>query len=188
MVQLTARLNQIQSRRNSMADLARRDSIFDRLFDFRRDFDEIFTHILPASASAGARPPRMLVAVPPIEAWVDNQEKKFHLSVALAGVDPKEVQVNVRGNNLTVSGEHKTEQEKKDRDYLQREFAYDRFERTITLPEGLDIEKMTAALNNGVLEITAPLSSAALSRQIEIKTGTSATSAAEAQKTKGATA
>jgi HSP20 family protein len=111
----------------------------------------------------------MLVAVPPIEAWVDKENKKYHLSIAVPGVDPKELQVDLQGNNLTVSGEHKADEEKKEADYLQREFAYGRFERTVVLPEGVDTGKLTADYNNGVLEITAPLSENALPKRIEIK-------------------
>lgn len=41
----------------------------------------------------------MLGSVPPIEAWVASQDKKYHLRIALPGVDPHEVQLHVRGNN-----------------------------------------------------------------------------------------
>jgi len=153
----------------TMANLARTDSVFDRLFDFRRDFDDIFSGLLPGSVLRGERAAGLLVAIPPIEAWVDNKEKKYHLSVALAGIDPKDVQLSLQGNDLTVSGERKTGDEKKDVNYIQSEFSYERFERTIRLPEGVDTEKIAAQYNNGVLEITAPLSSSAVPTQIEIK-------------------
>lgn len=110
------------------------------------------------------------MAIPPIEAWVDNNEKKYHLSIALPGVDPKEVQVNLQGNTLSVSGEHKSENEKKDTNHLEREFSFGRFERLITLPEGVDTERLSADYNNGVLEISAPLNASALPKRIEVKT------------------
>jgi HSP20 family protein len=157
-----------------MANLMRREHVFDDLFDLRRSFDHIFNRFLSRSASAPEHPTRMLVAVPPIEAWVDNEDKKYHLSVAVPGIDPKEVQVSLQGNTLTVSGEHNSEKEKKDADYLQQEFSYGRFERTITLPEGVDAEKLTAEYNNGVLEITAPLSASALPKRIEVKSAAKA--------------
>jgi HSP20 family protein len=152
-----------------VANLARTETVFTKLLDFRRDFDDMFSRFLTSSALGGERPTRQVVAVPPIEAWVDNEGKKYHLSIALAGVDPNEVQINLQGNNLTISGEHKSSEEKKNADYLQKEFSYERFERTVVLPEGIDTEKITAECNNGVLEITAPLSAAALPKRIEIK-------------------
>jgi HSP20 family protein len=53
---------------------------------------------------------------------------------------------------------------------LEREVAYGVFERTLTLPEGVIVEKLTAEYVNGVLEIAAPISVAALPRKIEVKT------------------
>lgn len=98
-----------------MADLAtRRGNVFEGLFDFRRDFDGIFNRLLSQSAQKGGGGPITLVAtVPPIEARVDALDNKYHLRVALPGVEPNEVQITLQGQYLTISGEHKTEQDKK---------------------------------------------------------------------------
>jgi HSP20 family protein len=152
-----------------MANLAARDTVFSDLFDFRRDLNGIFNRLVTGSQPGNERQARILAAVPPIEAWVDKDEKKYHLSIALAGVDPKDIELNVQGNNLTVSGEQKVSEEKKDADFVYQEFAYGRFERTITLPEGVDTQKLTAEYKNGVLEITAPMNANALPRKVEIK-------------------
>ena len=152
-----------------MANLARPETIFNDLFDFRRDLNGVFSRLVSGSQSGSERPLKIIAAVPPIEAWVDNDEKKYHLSIALTGVDPKDIELNVQGNNLTVSGEQKVSEEKKDADFLYQEFAYGRFERTITLPDGVDTSKLTAEYKNGVLEITAPMSANALPRKVEIK-------------------
>jgi HSP20 family protein len=152
-----------------MANLARPETIFNDLFDFRRDLNGVFSRLVSGSQSGSERPLKIIAAVPPIEAWVDNDEKKDHLSIALTGVDPKDIELNVQGNNLTVSGEQKVSEEKKDADFLYQEFAYGRFERTITLPEGVDTSKLTAEYKNGVLEIAAPMSANALPRKVEIK-------------------
>jgi HSP20 family molecular chaperone IbpA len=56
----------------------------------------------------------------------------------------------------------------KEVEFTEREVAYGVFERTITLPEGVIAEKLTAKYVNGVLEITAPIT-AALPRKIEIE-------------------
>jgi HSP20 family protein len=162
-----------------MANLVRREHMFDKLFDVRRNFDDIFDRFLKGSELTAESSARVIVAVPPIEAWVDNEGKKYHLSIALPGVEPEEVQLNLQGNNLTVSGEHQCGEEKKGKDYLHREFSYQRFERTVPLPEGVDTEQLTAEYNNGVLEITAPLSASALPKRIGIKSSV---------KTKGAAA
>ena len=152
-----------------MANLAARDSFFNDLFDFRRDLNGVFSRLVTGAPPVSEHALKMIAAVPPIEAWVDKNEKKYHLSIALAGVDPKDVQLSVQGNNLMVSGEQKASEEKKEANYQYQEFSYGRFERAITLPEGVDTEKLTAEYKNGVLEITAPMSANALPRKIEIK-------------------
>jgi HSP20 family protein len=122
---------------------------------------------------------RVLIAVPPIEAWVDKQKKEYRLSIAVPGMDQKDLQVSLQGNNLSVSGERKDNEQNKDAYYLQQEFSRRRLHRTIVLPEGVDTQRLTAEYNNGVLEIKAPLRESALPRQIEVT---------NTQKTKGASA
>jgi HSP20 family protein len=80
------------------------------------------------------------------------------------------VKLDLQGNSLTISGQHKTEGEKKESDYLHKEFSFESFERTVVLPEDLDAEKITAAYKNGVLEIEAPLNATAVPKRIEIRT------------------
>ena len=152
-----------------MANLTRRENVFDGLFDFRRDFDGIFNRLLTNTAPRAQNPATLFATAPPIEARVDPKDNQYHLRVALPGVEPSEVQINLQGNYLTISGEHKSEQEKKDSDYMHKEFSYEHFERTVMLPESVDTGKINAEFNNGVLEITAPLSANALPRKIEIK-------------------
>jgi HSP20 family protein len=153
-----------------MANLMKREPHFNELFDLRSSFDRLFNRVLSSTGSADLPSGGILYAVPPIEAWVDPSKKEYHLSIAVPGVDPKEMQVELHGNELSVEGEHKQSEEKKDADYLEQEFSFQRFQRTITLPEGVDLQKISADYHNGVLEITAPLKESALPKQIEIKT------------------
>src|ERR1700684_3123761 len=92
-------------RRKQMANLGGRETLFTDLFDFRRDLNGLFNRLVTGSPSGSERTTKMVPLVPPIEAWVDSDEKTFHLSIALAGIDPKDVQLNLQGNNLSVSGE-----------------------------------------------------------------------------------
>ena len=160
-----------------MANLVKRQHMFNELFDLRSSFDHLINRFLNKSTSTEEPTAHLIFAVPPIEAWVDNEKKEYHLCIAVPGIDPKEVQLNLHGNNLTVTGEQKGSGEKKGTDYLEQEFSYDRFARTIVLPEGVDTMKLEAEYKDGVLEITAPLSESALPKRIEIKTPTKAKSA-----------
>ncbi|MDE3168952.1 MAG: Hsp20/alpha crystallin family protein [Acidobacteriota bacterium] len=152
----------------SMLGLFEPKRFYRDLFDFRRDFDEIFNRMIGATATPGTQTYEELFA-PPVGAWTDTEAKKFYLHVAVPGIDPKEVKIELQGNVLTISGERKKIETKKELTYHQREFTYGAFQRMLTLPEGVDAEKLTAEFNNGVLEITAPLAAAALPRRIEIK-------------------
>jgi HSP20 family protein len=111
---------------------------------------------------------RVLIAVPPIEAWVDTEKKEYRLAIALPGVDRRDIRVSLQGNNLTVSGEPQGAPQNRNAYYLNQEFSRRRLHRTIALPEGVDLQRLTAEYNNGVLEIRAPLRESALPRQIEV--------------------
>jgi len=107
--------------------------------------------------------------VPAIETSIDKDGKKFQCQVMLPGVDPKDVNIQVFGNTLSISGERSSSRETKESDYLHREITYGAFQRLIELPEGVDKDKLTAEYRNGVLEIAAPFSAAALPRKIEVR-------------------
>jgi HSP20 family protein len=151
-----------------MFNLMQPRSFYRDLFDFRRDFDEIFNRMIGANPA----PETKLfegVLTPPIEAWTDPEARRFYLRVAVPGLDPKDVKVEVQGNMLTISGGRQKVETKKEVTYHHREFTYGKFERALPLPEGVDVEKLVAEFNNGVLEINAPLVAAALPRRIEVK-------------------
>jgi HSP20 family protein len=152
-----------------MFSLVKPRSFYQDLFDFRRDFDEIFNRLTGEWPVAGE--PKLLSAgfAPAVEAWTDPETKRYYLHVALPGVDPKDVTIEVQGNILKIAGQHKAVETKQAVDFLHREFTYGSFERQLSLPDGVEAEKLAAEFNNGVLEITAPIATAALPRKIEIK-------------------
>ena len=87
-----------------------------------------------------------------------------------AGRGAKENHIHAQANMLTIRGERKLTHGTKEIELLEGEIFYGVFERTLALPEGVNVEKLTAEYVNGVLEITAPVAAAALPRKIEIKT------------------
>ncbi len=158
-----------------MANLTYRDNnVFQNLFDFRRDFDHIFNRFL-SSGMQGQEQQRgnmsMAAFAPAVDAFVDRDGKRFVAHVALPGVDPKDVNISVQGNMLTISGERTVSDERREADTVYNELIYGAFERTLSLPEGVDTQKITADYRNGVLEITAPISASALPRRIEVTSG-----------------
>jgi HSP20 family protein len=151
-----------------MMNLLRRDNPRQDLLNVRRNFDEFFNRFLGWPAT---QEEQTLTAdfAPAVESYIDTNNKKFRCDVLLAGVDPKEVDIQVQGNTLTISGERSNSRETRDADYLRREITYGSFTRTIALPEGVEKEKLSAEYRNGTLEITAPIATNALPRKVEIK-------------------
>jgi HSP20 family protein len=155
-----------------MKELTVYDNFFEDLFDFRRDFDQIFNRMVTLKpwTREEIRPWTATNLTPAIESYVDKETKKYFLRVSLPGVDPKDVQVNVQGNLLTITGERKFARTIKEAELLEKEISYGKFERVLTLPEGVTGEKLIAEYVNGVLELSAPVAAEALPRKIEIRT------------------
>jgi HSP20 family protein len=152
-----------------MTKLSIRENWFEDLVALRRGIDQLFNRLLIGSPAITEPEHPPFALVPPVEVWVDKEAKQCHLRLALPGVDPSTVELNLQGNLLTLSAERKASHEDKDVDFLYRELSYGTLSRTVTLPEGLDREKINAEYNNGLLEITAPVAVAALPRRVEIK-------------------
>lgn len=77
----------------------------------------------------------------------------------MAGLDQKDVDIQIEEGVLTIRGEKKAEVEDKERGYSER--SYGRFERRVGLPRGIERDKASATFRNGVLTITLPRSEAA---------------------------
>ena len=155
-----------------MRNLYANERLFEDLFGFRREFDEMFNRFVTGSPW-GIEAPEFKKAfsiTPAVEAYVDKEGKKYVCRVTLPGVDPKDVQIQTQGNLLTIRAERKLTHRTKEAELFEEEIAYGVFERALTLPEGVNVEKLTAEYVNGVLEMTAPIAAAALPRKIEIKT------------------
>jgi HSP20 family protein len=154
-----------------MKDLTVYDNLFQDLFDFRRDFDQIFNRVLNVKPWTREEmlPRTEKNFTPAIEAFVDKEGKKYFCRIALPGVDPKDVEIHVQGNLLRVTGERNFVRTIKDVELFEKEIAYGKFERELELPEGVNTEKLQAEYINGVFEITAPVIAAVLPRRIEVK-------------------
>ena len=73
------------------------------------------------------------------------------------GLEPKDIEINVLQDVLTIKGERKSEKEVKKENYLRREVSYGAFERRMSLPQGAMTDKVKANFKNGVVEVTIPL-------------------------------
>ncbi|MFK5632965.1 MULTISPECIES: Hsp20/alpha crystallin family protein [unclassified Ornithinimicrobium] len=84
------------------------------------------------------------------------EDGTYVLRAEVPGMDPdKDISVTVQGGMLTISGERR--EEKKDRNH--EEFHYGSFQRSVSLPEGADVDRIEASYTDGVLEVRVPTSS-----------------------------
>jgi HSP20 family protein len=90
------------------------------------------------------------------------------LKAELPGVDPKDVDVRVENNVLTLRGERKFDNEVKKENYHRVERAYGTFSRSFTLPNVVDTEKIKAEFKDGLLRLTLPKKEEAKPKQISI--------------------
>jgi HSP20 family protein len=101
--------------------------------------------------------------VPRVETY--RKDNEYVLRFDLPGVNPNDVHVQAEGNLLSISGARKTEE--KGQDY--RETSYGKFERTVTLPQGIEADKIAARYEHGVLEIRVPLPAQLAGRKIPVQ-------------------
>jgi HSP20 family protein len=104
--------------------------------------------------------------VPRIESAV--REHTLYVKADLPGIDPKDVELTVEGNQLTLRGERKAEHEGNDGGYVHREVQYGSFVRSFTIPEGVKAEDIHAKYRNGVLELSIPLPASMLPKKVNI--------------------
>ena len=125
--------------------------------NWHRDLDEFFGRFLQRPESS-------------FQSWVPRMEtyrkdNDYVVKVDLPGVNPQDVHVETEGNLLTISGERKGEE----RGSEYRETFYGKFERQITLPQGVEADKVTANYQHGVLEIRVPLPAQLAARKVPIQ-------------------
>ena len=89
---------------------------------------------------------------------VSETDKEIHVTAELPGMDEKDLDITLSGNNLIIRGEKKSEKEEKGEQFYRKESAYGAFHRTIPLPVEVETERIEAKFNKGVLEIRIPKS------------------------------
>ena len=131
--------------------------------EINRLFGTVFDAPNPSNANTLRRwmPPMDLV----------ETDEHFVLRADLPGLAEGDVNIEVEDNVLTVSGERKAEHETTKEGYHRVERAFGSFSRSLTLPEGVDAEAVTANFDRGVLEIRIPKPEQRKPRKISIGVG-----------------
>lgn len=105
------------------------------------------------------------------KAWpaidVAEQENEILVRAEVPGCKAEDIEISVFNNKLTISGEKKLAEEKKEKGYYHLESSYGSFRRELTLPTDIDPKKIDAECKDGVLSITLP--KAAKSKAVKVK-------------------
>jgi HSP20 family protein len=124
-----------------------------------RLFDDAFTR--PVNLRDGGW------SAPAVDMYQTDDE--VVVRAALPGFKADEVQINVTGDVLTLRGEVKHEEEKKERAWHIREHRWGSFERSIGLPTDVKADKAVADFENGILTITLPKAEEVKPKTITVK-------------------
>ena len=98
-----------------------------------------------------------------------ENENDFSIELAVPGMSKEDFNIKLEDDILTISVEHKEVEEKDEKNFTRREFRYDGFSRSFTLPEIVDQEKIKADYKNGVLHLMLPKSKETKVKGREIK-------------------
>ncbi|MBW8756992.1 MAG: Hsp20/alpha crystallin family protein [Burkholderiales bacterium] len=125
---------------------------FDPLSDFRRDMDRLFDAFFSGGGPlVGGSSAASAMSMPRID--VREDEHELSVSADLPGMKPSEVDLRLEGDVLVISGERKSEAERKDENFHVMERGYGRFRRSVQLPFAPEPEQVHADYNHGVLTI-----------------------------------
>jgi HSP20 family protein len=112
---------------------------------------------------------RMVTRVPAVN--ISETENNYHVELAAPGLKKEDFKLNLERNVLNIAVEQTASQEDNQKNYSKREYSYNAFVRSFTLPESADDSQINASYTDGILRIDIAKREEAkiLRRQIEIK-------------------
>jgi HSP20 family protein len=128
---------------------------------FTREIDRVFDAFFGQS-DQGRR------WVPPMD--LVEAEDHFVLKADLPGLSEGDVNIEVQDGALTISGERKAEHEQREKGWYRIERSFGSFSRSLTLPDGVDPDRIQASFSHGVLEVRIPKPEERKPRRISIST------------------
>lgn len=128
-----------------MATLVKTNGNFPTLFGnvFGKDFNELFA---PANLTNYGVPAVNIV----------EGESGFRLEVAAPGLKKEDFKINLENNVLSISTQKEQKTEETTEKYTRKEFSFNSFRRSFTLPNSIDGEKIAASYTDGVLNVELP--------------------------------
>jgi len=123
------------------------------VFNFQREVDRLFNQFwsdLPTRTAAGSSP----------SFQVTTTDDGWRIDVPMPGIDPKDVSLEVAGSTLSICAEEPGDEKHRNRT---------RYEQTFTIPQFLDLDKLSASHRHGMLRLTLPLKDRVKPRRVQIE-------------------
>ena len=136
------------------------------LHTIQQEMNRLFNTFFDAPAGGTGTPAAARRWVPAMD--LVETDEHFVLRADLPGLDESDVKIEVHDNVLTVSGERKYEHEDREDGYYRLERGSGQFNRSLTLPEGVDLDAISASFDKGVLEVRVPKPEQRRPRRVEI--------------------
>jgi HSP20 family protein len=127
---------------------------------FSREVDRLFDAFFGTQAEAR----RWVPAMDLVEA-----DEYFVLKADLPGLGEEDVSIEVQDGTLVIKGERKSEHESRERGFYRIERSTGSFSRSLTLPDGVDADAISAEFDRGVLTVQIPKPAERKPRRVEIK-------------------
>jgi len=146
----------------------------------RQEVDRLFDDF--AWPSLGRSTGRGIALMEPFRGWAQTwgdvpamdlieRDAHYELTAELPGIDSKDIDLQLSGDTLTVKAEKSQEKTEEKGDYRLQERSYGKIHRALSLPAGIDTDKVEAKFEDGVLKVTLPKSDEAeqKGRKIEVR-------------------
>lgn len=99
---------------------------------------------------------------------VDDKEC-FKVEAEMPGMGEEDIRVSISDGLLTIKGEKETSKKDEGKNYISREISYGRYERTIALPDSVDVDKAKASFKKGMLWVNIPKKAESIKRSRDLK-------------------
>ncbi len=135
-------------------------SIWNEFQRLQQEMEKTFGDLAPSAS-------RNRQGYPAINIWA-NAENAI-ITAEIPGIDKNDIEVNVMGDTISISGTRKPEELPEGAKYHRREIGYGSFQRSLQMPYAIDPKKVKATFKNGILSITLPRSEAEKPKKIAVK-------------------
>ncbi len=139
----------------------------DPLREFKRMEDEMKRLLYSFGRTLLESPFTTTSEFPPVNVWTNEDDAV--VTTEIPGVDPETIDISVKGQVLTIRGSRQSEELKEGESYHRRERWGGQFTRTIDLPFNIELNKVEARFNKGMLYITLPRAEADKPKKISVK-------------------